>query len=389
MNMRRQIRNFLRDTRGGATAIVAAAVMLMTVGGAGLVGDHVWVVDQRDTLNTAAAAAVLATNLEIPRLIRANPGISDSQLQAELEEIAQRYVEINLQHLSPDRLALVRESLQVELTYDRETRTVDIVVAGNLGGFLITKQMPMVASAGELEIQQVSGSERIVTPVEVVLAIDTSSSMQGCVGSASNARCQPWENSRISVVKKAAARLVDILNPNPDSLVAVGVVPWHMVVRLDGRTRNEWKGHQARYPKSRHYSATYACEHGSLEDCEAPAEDHSLPSGPPEPWLGCLDEHRMVGREAHATLPSGTDFMQLPDRRQGAFAQAFFPAPYGAGYGCLSDPLPSNYRRSYCYDDGAPDPLPGAGRPASGAAPVRMQCQPADHPAPDLGPRDD
>ena len=242
MNMRRQIRNFLRDTRGGATSIVAAAVMLMTVGGAGIVGDHVWIVDQRDTLKAASDAAGLAATLEIGRLVEANPGISGSQLQAELEEVAQRYVEINLQHLSPERLALVRESLQVEVTYDRDTRTVDIVVAGNLGGFLITKQMPMVASAGGPEIlQQMSGSERIVRPVEVVLAIDTSSSMQGCVGSSSIARCQPWRNSRISVVKRAAAMLVDILNPNPDNLVAVGVVPWHMVVRLDGATRRQWK----------------------------------------------------------------------------------------------------------------------------------------------------
>ena len=60
-------RGFLRDIRGGATAIVAAAVTVLTLGGTALLGDHLWLIDQRDTLNSASEAATVAATLEIDR----------------------------------------------------------------------------------------------------------------------------------------------------------------------------------------------------------------------------------------------------------------------------------------------------------------------------------
>ena len=62
-------RRFLGDARGGATALVAAAVALMTIGGTALVGDHLWLVDQRDVLKNASDSAGIAVTLEMNRLL--------------------------------------------------------------------------------------------------------------------------------------------------------------------------------------------------------------------------------------------------------------------------------------------------------------------------------
>ena len=75
------IRCFLRDTRGGATALAAAAVTVMTVGAGALITDHLWLVDQRDTLKTATDAAAVAATLEMNHLMDTQPGISDTALE--------------------------------------------------------------------------------------------------------------------------------------------------------------------------------------------------------------------------------------------------------------------------------------------------------------------
>ena len=54
------MRRFVSDARAGATAIAAVAVTVMTVGGAALIGDHAWLLDQRDVLKAAADAAGIA-----------------------------------------------------------------------------------------------------------------------------------------------------------------------------------------------------------------------------------------------------------------------------------------------------------------------------------------
>ena len=61
------VKRFLRNTRAGATAIAAAAATIMAVGGAALITDHVWLVDQRDVLKSAAPAASVATTHEMSR----------------------------------------------------------------------------------------------------------------------------------------------------------------------------------------------------------------------------------------------------------------------------------------------------------------------------------
>ena len=43
--------------------------------------------------------------------------------------------------------------------------------------------------------------------------------------------------SRMQIVKEAASKLVAILDPKADNRVAVGVVPWHINVRLSETAR--------------------------------------------------------------------------------------------------------------------------------------------------------
>ena len=84
-----------------------------------------------------------------------------------------------------------------------------------------------------------------------------------------------------------------------------------------------------------------------VSNCPAPAEDHDLAPTPPAAWQGCLDEHRLEGANNHASLPAFGELVELPSRN--GFAQAFFPAPYGAGYTCLESRPPDHFLNN-CYD---------------------------------------
>ena len=84
---------FLQDARAGATALVAAAVAVMSVGGAALIIDHQWLVGQRDLVKSAADAAAVAATIE---LARAPATLDDAALETALLATARRYVELNL-----------------------------------------------------------------------------------------------------------------------------------------------------------------------------------------------------------------------------------------------------------------------------------------------------
>ena len=85
--------HFFRETRAGATAITAAAVTVMSLFGTALIVDHVWLVDQRDMLKSAADAAAVAATLKLQEL----PGsMSDEDVRAELQAVAERYIRFNL-----------------------------------------------------------------------------------------------------------------------------------------------------------------------------------------------------------------------------------------------------------------------------------------------------
>ncbi len=339
------LRRFLRDARAGATGIAAAAVTVMAVGSAALIGDHAWLVDQRSMLKTAIDAAAVAATLEMTRRLTEQPDVSDDDLEAELKRIATRYIELNLEHLPEDRLAQARETLVVMVTPYRDRRTVDVSAEADLGGTLFSRHLPLLGSyTGPAATRADARAESVPNPVEVVLAIDISESMKNDLNGSPR---RPDVDSRMDIVKRAAAELVDILDPVEDNRVAIGLVPWHQVVRLGADARGRWTANGwARYPQSRHYGVPYFCNGGN---CPLPeGVDHDVAPDPPEDWAGCLDEHRLTGVRSHASLPAFVDFGDLPG--ESAFAQAFFPTRYGAAYQCLEAPLPGDYQYQICYD---------------------------------------
>ncbi len=345
---------FLRDVRGGATAIVAAAVTVMTVGGTALIGDHLWLVDQRDTLKSAAEAASVAATLEIDRQLSDDSSVSEADLKAALEPVAKRYVLLNLAHLAPDRLQRAKDTLKVALDVDRARRTVGVTASADLGGTLFSRSLPLLGSyKGPEATVAKAGVESRPTPVEVVLAIDISKSMEQDLDGAWNA---PAGNRRIAIVKKAAKHLVDIVAPDEENRVAVGLVPWHHHVRLHAATASAWarKG-WVRYPTRRRYEVPYLnCDNWwkGQEYCTAlpAAVEQALPATAPETWQGCLSEDRLAAGATRPALPPAAALLDLPAQK--AFAQSFFRTGWGFSYRCL-DPaatdLPAGVDWQACY----------------------------------------
>ena len=335
-------KRFLRDTRAGATAIAAVAVTIMTVGATALITDHIWLIDQRDTLKSASDAAAIAAALRMKPVLAGNPTITDDDLKAALAPVARRYVLLNLSHLSAGRYTRAVESLVLEVIPNRTQGTVDVTAQADLGGFLLASTLPLLSGVAQVEsIKTESRVKSAVNPIEVVLAIDTSKSMERALD---GKKTSGDTSSRMAIVKQAAKDLVDILGPAADNRVAVGVVPWHMVVRLDDTAMSEWvREGWAAYPSSRRYAHAYACKRS---DCTPLDETQNLPDKPGEDWLGCLGEHRLSGDEK-ADLPAVKNLFDEPSTS--AFAQAIFPAEYAKAYECLQPPAPSDLDYQKCY----------------------------------------
>ena len=180
-----------------------------------------------------------------------------------------------------------------------------------------------------------------VNPIEVVLAIDTSKSMELELD---GTKASDDTSSRMGIVKQAAKDLVDILSPSANNRVAIGIVPWHVVVRLYDDAMSEWvREGWAAYPSSRRYAFAYACKG---QGCTSLDETQNLPDKPGEDWLGCLGEHRLsVAKKAD--LPAVDNLFDEPSTS--AFAQAIFPAEYAKAYDCLQPPAPSDLSYQKCY----------------------------------------
>ena len=233
-------RRFLRDTRAGATAIAAAAVTVMTVGGAALVSDHVWLVDQRDVLKTATDAAGLAATMEMTRL--ADQTHTDAELKAALKPVAERYILLNLKHLPPARFEATKTSLRepggLDLHIDRDANTVAVTAAADLGGTLFSRHLPLLGNyAGPGRVVARTGIECSGGIIEVVLALDVTGSMNQRID---KARAKTADNHRILVAVEAAKTLVEELHSSCDDTdVVIGVVPWDKTVRLPSHA--QWK----------------------------------------------------------------------------------------------------------------------------------------------------
>ena len=224
-------RRFLRSTQAGATAFAAAAVTVMAVGGAALMADHVWLVDQRDTLKTAANSASIAATLAMNRMLEADSTLSDAVLKDNLVGVARRYIVLNLSHLPAARLARAKETLVVTLTIDRAASRVEVAAEADLGGTLTARVLPLLGRyTGPETMQATAAVECASTAIEVVLALDVTASMHGRIDSSLPAQ---GDNRRLNAVIKAAKALVEELRATCEGRsVAVGIVPWDKTVRV-------------------------------------------------------------------------------------------------------------------------------------------------------------
>lgn len=346
----RAVRRFLTDSRAAATAYAAVGISIMTVGGTALIVDHNQLVGQRDLLQSAADAASMSATLELSGLPRS---MSDADVEEHLLAIARKYAVLNVLGNTNDP-DLKAEDIGVTLDIDRGTGTVGASVRANIGQPLMSDKL--FGNSEPRTIARKSAVESVKNPVEVVLAIDTSGSMDRALDGGYAQRALPefdilGKPSRMEIVKQAALELVDILDPSEENRVAVGVVPWHILVRLAETAQADWVSNGwAEYPSSRNYAAAYACKPEG--NCTAVDVDHALPSAPGEEWLGCLDEHRVLAGD-HAALPTVAELLDHPSDT--GFAQAIFPTLQGRAYECLQSPLPDNFYYQYCYGEDALD----------------------------------
>ena len=351
----KRLESFVRGERGGATALAAAALTVMTVGGSALTIDHLWLVDQRDTLKRAANAAGVAATSELNNQLQNDSNVSDAALLAVLQEVAERYLRMNLEHLPKDRLDQAQATLVVTVTLNRDGRSVNVTAQADLGGFILGGRLPFLADAkGPAKVRAESRTDTLTSPVEVVLAIDVSGSMELDLAGGYKTR----NVTRMEIVKGAAKSLVDILNPNEAGRVAIGILPWNQIVALAPDAAQKWANFNwARYPRRRGYGVPYKCEpHGN---CVVPAaiEEDLPPASVSDPWRGCLDGTRMgTGVSTQASVPDSDDFFTLPSANP--FAQGFFVSTYGSAYTCLEDPLPASFLGQLCHEGSPPRPGP-------------------------------
>ena len=326
---------FLHDTRAGATALTACAITVASVAGAALIIDHIVLVDRRDILQSAADAASMSATMELNRL---PSSLTDAEVQQRLLPVARQYAVLNVlgNVKDPD---LTDSDVDVTLDIDRGAGTVVATVRADILHTILAG--PVLGYSGPGLGARKSGVESVGSPVEVVLAIDVSGSMARDLEGGWRAD-EP--DSRMNVVKRAAADLVSVLDPGDANRVAVGIVPWHFAVRLDAGARESWeRDGWAVYPQTRRYEATYDCR--PEPGCGSHAEDQALPARGERAWDGCMDEHRVSAGRADFTRVG--DALDLPNDTP--FAQAFYAASYGFSYQCLSPPYPTDYQRQNCY----------------------------------------
>ena len=333
---------FLRETRAGATAIAAAAVTMMTLGAAALIVDQVWLVDQRDLLKSATDAAAIAVTIELQNL----PGtISDEDAATQLQPLADRYVRFNLAaNLPTAARTKMQETLDVTVVVDRSLGSIDVTANADLGGTLLSNWL--LAYAGPEKMEADSGVEGSLGATEIVLAIDTTGSMSYSLDGST----QGGPTSRMAIVKKAAVDLVDVLESFPNSVVAVGIVPWTWRVRLNASTRARWETEGwAVYPTERTYPHPTRGPPGS--DRYLP-ETQSLPARSRLPqacraWLGCPDMRLENDRPSFSTThPSAESFVMNYYTIQTSDADDQY-----VSYQC------QDYTRAESEDQGGEEPL--------------------------------
>ena len=265
------VAGFLRSARGGAGGLSSVLIALMCLPGTAFVSDHALLAHYRDTLQAGTDAAAIAATRQMTGL---DEDLTQAELVDALQPLAKRYVLANLPERARD---LAKNTLELTLTPNRVTGVVGVAARADLGGaiagrFLWGRVIDKTIAA--------SGADRVLAPVDVVLAIDVTASMNGSIYSRT-AKSPPPNERRINVVRKAAQLLIDGLYDQEGQTghVSVGLVPFNTTVNI-GAGRTSWvndlgSGHKV------------------------------IPAGF-GPWRGCI-EHRAMANDLDLSLDTPTD----------------------------------------------------------------------------------
>ena len=357
---------------------------LMSLGGFALTSDHTSLVHQRDTLKAATDAASFATSRHWQQALSSS--LTDDQIKTALLPIARRYI---LANIPQGRRADAASTLEVRLTLHHGAGMVDVDASADLGGVLFSGWMldaDTTAEMGKVTVE--TRTERLESDggtIEVALAIDDTNSM---VFTITGETAAGDNKSRSDIVKQAAKDLIDILTAATDSL-AIGVVPWSYMVRLEQETARRWKDNGWMVVPTRHYypnpyEGSYtkiprASSDGWFPDPHivTPAgEWHDLPAmqepseffkqlGVEELWAGCVDQRRMSGTSPpglSTALPTAEPFTMayyspttVPSLSQAVFylCRQFDPPP-SESIRCYHNPLGLALRKNKLYWQGTP-----------------------------------
>ena len=220
---------FLRDVRGGAVGVPSVLMTLMCFGGTAMVSDHIALVHNRNVLRAAAASGTLVAT---QRMTSFDDTDTDEEVEAALKPVVRRFILANLPEKNRDKV-----DLEITLTLDRDAGLADVRVTAELGGAIVGRNF-----WGEIitRITTGSGAERIVAPVDLVLAIDVTGSMNSSIIKGESGTFLE-ANRRINVVREAAMVLISGLydQEGDTRYVSVGLVPFNTTVNV-GSTRSGW-----------------------------------------------------------------------------------------------------------------------------------------------------
>ena len=311
--------------RGGA--IFGAAVAVMSLGALGVSVDHAWVRMNQAMVEVAAEAAATAA-ADAYRGIDKTQSVAEQE--AEVGEVAKRYAIWAVRRNA--RYQVSAEEVQTRIAIDDMTGAVSAEVEAAVPGFLFARKLYGIGGP-ESAIGR-AGIEVDASKVEIVVAVNTGSAMGQLLPRVGGTK------SRMAYTQEAISTLLDVLDVGTRQGVAVGVVPWTGIVRLDSAARTDWvDANWISYPSSRYYHNPYRGAKSGVTQ--------TLPANPPSAWLGCV-HHRRVdpdvpggGRPGLDTSHPGTN----------PFTQSFYFASNATAYQCL-DPTttPTTLRQQSCYD---------------------------------------
>ena len=228
-----RLANFLRDTRAGAVGLPSVLIGMMCFTGIAMISDHTVLFHNRNILDTAAAAASLATTQRMSGLSK---DLTDEEVVDELTPLAKRYILANLPQGVVDS---VRDTLEVTLSLDRDIGIVGIKASAEMGGAIVGRHL-WGSLIEKTEVK--TGAERIMAPVDLVLAIDVTGSMKASIHTDYGGNKPPSvEAQRITVVRNAMRVLVAALYDQEGGTehVSVGLVPFNTTVNI-GADRTGW-----------------------------------------------------------------------------------------------------------------------------------------------------